>query len=332
MIRRIIVDASDKSSCSSIESALQTARQYEGEPVCIHVRPGVYHEKLVIEQPEIILEGECAEKTVLSYDDYAAKKMPDGTAYGTFRTATVRIAADDFTARNITFLNTAGPGPKAGQALALYVDGDRMVFENCRMIGGQDTLFTAPIPPKAVQRGGFKGADEFRPERTGRHYYHRCLISGDVDFIFGSATAYFEDCEIRSNNLGREINGYVTAASTPAGQAFGYVFNQCRFTSDCKEGSVYLGRPWRDYAKVAILRSELGAHIKREGWHDWDRPDTHETVTYVEYDNTGAGADVSNREPWSRQLTEAELPGYSRQAVLGDWLLTRLSEQGRESL
>lgn len=124
----------------------------------------------------------------------------------------------NFTASNLTFENSAGPGTKVGQALALYVDGDRIAFHDCRFLGNQDTLFTAPLPPKEIEPNGFVGPKQFAPRINGRHFYQRCYIEGDIDFIFGGATAYFEDCEFFSKYTGQPISSYVTAASTPEGQ------------------------------------------------------------------------------------------------------------------
>ncbi len=304
---------------ATVQEAIEEAKRYADEPVCIRLEPGVYEEKLVFDQPGLLLEGDDPQSTILCYGDFARKMMPDGSEYGTFRTASVRIDADDVTVRNVTFANLAGSGAEIGQALALYADGDRLLFDHCRFLGGQDTLFTAPLPAKELQPGGFKGPKETAPRRPGRHYYRRCYLRGDVDFIFGGAAAYFEECEIFSSSRGKEINGYVTAASTPEGQAYGYVFDRCRFTGDCQPDSVYLGRPWRDHAKTVILNSYLGAHIRHEGWYDWNKPIAHETAFYAEYGNYGEGAATDRRADWSRQLTQEEAKAYTPVNVLGEW-------------
>lgn len=303
----------------TIKEALELAKAYDGQPVTIRIGKGIYKEKLEIRQNHLCLSGESEDSVILTYDDYGNDIMPDGERRGTFRSYSVYIAADDFTAENITFENSSGPGSVVGQALALYVDGDHIFFDHCRMLGSQDTLFTGPLPPKEIQKGGFKGPGEFGERRDGRHYYRKCYICGDVDFIFGSATAYFEQCEIYSINRDREINGYVTAASTPYGKKFGYVFNQCRFTGNCRPDSVYLGRPWRNFAKVVIMNSEIGRHIKKEGWHNWNKPEAQGTVFYAEYNNTGEGAETARRVSWAKRLTDREAEEYSVINVLGDW-------------
>lgn len=314
----ILVSKEKNDCCQSLTEAVKEAQKYKGLPVTIKLEKGIYKEKVTIQQDHITLEGEDLLETVITYDDYALQIMEDGEKRGTFRTPSLFIDANDFTAKNLTFENSAGPGKKVGQALALYVDGDRMYFENCRLLGGQDTLFTAPLPMTAYEKNGFKGPKEFAPRTHGRHYYKNCFICGDVDFIFGGATAYFEGCEIFSNNLEQEINGYVTAASTNK-EVPGYVFNHCKFTSDCKEKSVYLGRPWRDYAKVAILNSEIGAHICDEGWHDWGKTKARDTVVFAEYNNYGKGADISKRPSWVKILTKDEAKVYEIENILGEW-------------
>ena len=285
----------------------------------IQIGAGTYHEKLDLERDNVTLVGEAAEATVLTFDDYGLFIMPDGIKRGTFRSYTLYVHGDNFTAKNLTFANTAGFGAKVGQAVAVYADGARMTFENCRFLGHQDTLFTAPLPPTVVEWGGFRGPRENAPRDNGTHYYKNCYIEGDVDFIFGGATAYFEECEIHSLTRSSDPDGYITAASTPEGRPYGYVFDRCRFTSNCPPETVYLGRPWRSFAKTVILRSELGAHIKKEGWHDWNKEEAHELTFYAEFENYGPGASPGTRAFWSHQLTEEEAKVYTKEKVLAEF-------------
>lgn len=282
----------------------------------IQIGSGTYKEKVELERDNITLVGEAAETTILTFDDYGLFLMPDGIKRGTFRSYTIYVHGNHFTAKNITFANTAGFGPKVGQAVAVYADGSPMTFENCRFLGRQDTLFTAPLPPTVIEWGGFRGPRENAPRDNGIHYYKNCYIEGDVDFIFGGATAYFEACEIHSLARGNDPEGYITAASTPEGRPYGYVFESCRFTSDCPPETVFLGRPWRNFAKTAILRSELGAHIKKEGWHDWNKEEAREQAYYAEYENYGPGASPATRASWSRQLTAEEAATYTKENIL----------------
>lgn len=300
-----------------IGDALAVVRDYRDVAIEIAVAKGIYRERLEITTPHITLSGEDAENTVIVYQDYAYDTMPDGEKRGTFRTPSVFIDTHHFTARNITFQNDAGQGDEVGQALAVYADGDVLCFENCRFLGYQDTLFTAPLPLKEMQPGGFRGPKEFAPRINGRHLYKDCYIEGNIDFIFGGATAYFEGCELFTiRREHQDVCGYVTAASTLEGQEYGYVFNHCRFTSNCPEQSVYLGRPWRNHAKVVIMNSELGAHICAAGWHDWNKADAWETVFFAEYHNFGKGAE-GERAPFVKKLTDAEAACFTREKVLG---------------
>jgi len=313
----IYVNPNGTKDAATISEAFTLAMAVPAESaVEIHIAAGTYKEKLVLERDNVTLIGENAEHTIITFDDYALFMMPDNIKRGTFRSYTIFVHGNHFTAKNLTFANTAGYGAKIGQAVAVYADGDCMTFENCRFLGRQDTLFTAPLPPTVIEWGGFRGPREHAPRDNGTHYYKNCYIEGDVDFIFGGATAYFEECEIFSLTRGGDPEGYVTAASTPEGRPFGYVFDRCRFTSECAPETVYLGRPWRNFAKTVILRSELGPHIKKEGWHDWNKEEAREQSFYAEYENYGPGASPETRVSWSHQLTSEEAALYTKENIL----------------
>jgi len=315
--KTIYVNPNGTKDAATLAEAFALAMQIPKDfAVEIYIAAGTYKEKLDLERDNVTLLGENAETTVLTFDDYALFLMPDEIKRGTFRSYTIFVHGDNFTAKNLTFANTAGFGPKIGQAVAVYADGARMTFENCRFLGRQDTLFTAPLPEAVIEWGGFRGPREHAPRDNGTHYYKKCYIEGDVDFIFGGAAAYFEECHIHSLPRGNNPDGYVTAASTPKDRPYGYVFESCRFTSDCAPETVYLGRPWRNFAKTVILRSELGAHIKREGWHDWNKEEARAQVFYAEYKNYGPGASPETRVSWSHQLTDEEAAKYTKELVL----------------
>lgn len=318
MGKNVIIEVaqSESNKIQTINEALKVAKQYEGKKVTIQIGKGIYKEKLEIKQRNLIFQGDTGDEVIITYDDYAKFIMPNGEKRGTFRTYSVLIDTDDFIARNIIFQNSAGPGMEVGQALALYIDGDRVTFEQCKMLGSQDTIFTAPMPSMNRIDGKFQEDKELVLIKKQSHYFKECYICGDVDFIFGGATAYFENCEIFSVNRNLEINGYITAPSTPKGQNYGYVFKNCRFTSNCEPNSVYLGRPWRDYGRVVIIDSWIGEHIKEEGWHNWNREYAQDTVFFAEYGNRGPGSDVNKRVSWAKQLTKEEALMYSKENVL----------------
>ena len=315
-IKEIYVSQKGDQDFMDIGLALEAAKRYADHEVVIHLDPGVYKEKVVVSQDNITFMGKDAEQTVITYSDSAFDLLSDGEKRGTFRTPTVFIDADNFHAYNITFKNEAGQGNIAGQALAVYADGDYLTFEECRFEGYQDTLFAAPLPKKEMQTGGFRGPKEFAPRKLGRHYYKKCYIAGNIDFIFGGATAYFEECEIFMRNREGDVKGYVTAPSTFEEVEYGFVFNKCCFTSDCPPQSAYLGRPWRNHAKAVILNSQIDGHIKEEGWHDWNKKDAWTTMYFAEYHNTGAGAS-QNRAPFVHMLSDEEAEKYTRENVLG---------------
>ncbi len=258
-------------------------------PCIVHVNPGIYKELIHIQREKgfVHLVGDDAAKTVLTYGLYAKLPGMDGKAIGTFRTPSTMIDADDFTVENITFENSAGP---VGQALAIRVDGDRVAFRNCRFLGWQDTILL----------------------NRGRQYFENCYIAGHVDFIFGGATAFFESCHIHCLS-----NGYVTAASTPEQQAYGYVFSNCKITGESPGLHTYLGRPWRPFAAVTYLNTEMSSVVTNVGWNNWKDPTREKTARYAEFNSTGLGANPEARVPWSHQLTKEEAQAITVQKVLG---------------
>ncbi len=302
---------------STITEALTSTAMFpEQDPVTLFIHNGIYKERLTITRPYLTLLGESRDNTILTYNLYAKMPSDDIGKLGTFRSYSCIIDTHDFTARSLTFENSSGKGPDVGQALAVYADGDRLFFDNCRFLGGQDTLFTAPLPPKEVEPNGFAGPKQFAPRLFGRHYYRNCCLEGDIDFIFGGAAAYFEGCEFFSKNTGKPVNSFVTAASTPQEQEYGYVMENCRFTGNCPPHSAYLGRPWREYAKTVLLHCEIGEHICEEGWDDWNKPYAHKTVFYAEYQNRGPSADMKKRPEWVKALTDQEAARFTKHNVL----------------
>jgi pectinesterase len=291
----IVVAADGSGQFKTVQEAvLSVPSGSRTNPVIIHVKPGTYKELIYVQREKRFFHfvGEDPEKTILTYDLYANIKSSDGKPIGTFHTPSTTIDADDFTAENITFENSAGA---VGQALAIRVDGDRVVFHNCRFLGWQDTILL----------------------NRGRQYFENCYIAGHVDFIFGAATAWFEKCHIQC--LG---NGYITAASTPVDQPFGFVFSNCKITGDKPEARTYLGRPWRIYASTIFLNTEMSEVVRPEGWNDWKKPETHQTVRYAEFNSAGSGGSPKQRVDWAKQLTKAEAAAITLKKVLGgadDW-------------
>lgn len=218
---------------------------------------------------------------------YAKEDMLDGTKRGTFRSYTVLVDGDNVCFRNCVFENTAGRGKDVGQALALYIDGDGITLENCILRGHQDTLFLAPLPDKEIIPGGFTGPKQFTERKRRTVHFKNCRIEGGVDFIFGGATAYFDDCEFVSVE-----EGYVFAPSTPEDVEVGFVASNCRFTAGdgVEKGSCYIARPWRNHAYVRLENCYLGEHINPRGFDDWGKVDAHNTMRFYEIGSYGPGA------------------------------------------
>jgi pectinesterase len=286
----IVVAADGSGQFTNVQAAIMSVPAgSRTNPVIIHLKPGTYKELIYVQREKrfFSLIGENPATTIITYDLYAGLTNFDGKPIGTFRTPTALIDADDFTAENITFRNSAGP---VGQALALRVDGDRAAFRNCRFLGWQDTILL----------------------NRGRQYFENCTIDGHVDFIFGAATAWFEKCHIEC--LG---DGYITAASTPADQPFGFVFANGTITGDKPEARTYLGRPWRMHASTIFLSTEMSEVVRPEGWNDWKKPETHQTARYAEFNSTGPGGNSTSRAGWVKQLTKAEAAAITQEKVLG---------------
>lgn len=312
---------------TGIMDALNSIPGENQTPVTISVAPGIYHEKITIDRPYVTIEGSgaCSEDVVFSFHDCANDVMEDGSKRGTFRSYSVLIDAHDVTLRNLTVENASGDSLTHGQAIALYADGDRLIVESCRLLGHQDTLFTGPLPPKEVIKDGFIGPKQFAPRICGRHYYKDCYICGDIDFIFGGAAAFFENCTIESlrhfpkrekEAEEEQIQGYVTAASTPEGEAYGYVFVNCRLVSEeCPAGSVYLGRPWREYAKTVFIDCVLGEHIHPGLFHDWKKEKARETVFYgISGEENGEAFPL--RAGFVQEITREQAADFTRERVL----------------
>jgi pectinesterase len=285
----LYVAADGSAKYKTVQSAIMAVPAGTREmPVIIHIAPGTYQELIYIQREKryFKLLGDSPANTVLSFNLYAGITNAEGRPIGTFKTPSTTIDADDFTAENLTFENSAGP---VGQALAIRVDGDRASFRNCRFLGWQDTILI----------------------NRGRQYFENCYIAGHVDFIFGAATAWFEQCQIHALR-----DGYLTAASTPVDVPFGYVFNRCKITGEPGVKTL-LGRPWRLYASTIFLNCDLAEVVKPIGWSDWGKPEAHTTARYAEYHSTGAGASPTNRAEWTRQLSAEEAKKISVEKVLG---------------
>ena len=228
----IVVARDGTGEFRTIDEAIEVCRAFMEYQKVIYVKNGVYKEKLIVPSwlTNITICGEDRDKTIITYDDHANLRLErTERKMGTFRTYTLKIEGTNITIKNITIENNAA---KLGQAVCIHTEGDNLTFENCRILGNQDTIYTGT---------------------PGTHcYFHNCYIEGTTDFIFGPSTAWFENCELHST-----ANSYITAASTPQGQKYGYIFNHCRLTAEPGVDKVYLGRPWRPYAHTLFMNCKM---------------------------------------------------------------------------
>lgn len=292
--KKYIVAQDGSGDFKTVQAAFDIIPSGNQSPITIEIKNGTYKERLILDTRKdfITIVGENKDKTILTYDNHAGQRLPNGDTINTWTSASFFIYANDFTARNITFQNNAGF--TAGQAVAVFAYGDKLKFLNCNFTGFQDVLFLSGP--------------------GSRQYYKDCYIEGTTDFIFGPATAVFENCHIHSKK-----KSHVTAASTPREVKYGFVFFDCKLTGDENLKEVSLGRPWTPYASVTYLRCEMGDHISKDGWNNWRNPANEETARYAEYKSKGPGAHVNDRLPWVRQLNETEAKQYTLKNIFLDW-------------
>ena len=301
----------------SVQSAIDRVPPTGG---LVLVAPGTYREQLIINQSHVTLKSVNPDpsKTII-VDDTSQGTRGNKPSY-----ATVHVLGDDFRAENITFQNdfnrTHQQAFAGSQAQALNLEGDRNVLSNVHILANQDTLYigargcgqAGSRRSAAIQTAsGSTAAATDTPSPctpiATRSYFTHCLIAGNVDYIYGDGNAVFDNCEI--HNTEHAAGGYLTAQGRyNSAQQSTFVFTHCRVTAEPGVTNVYLGRPWRPYASVVYLNTELGAHINSAGWREWHPGETHylDTAFFAEFKSTGAGANPAARDPKSHQLSSSE--------------------------
>ncbi|CAI5461195.1 unnamed protein product [Closterium sp. Yama58-4] len=268
LMPNLVVAQDGSGDFTTIQDALLAAPKKPKGRFVILVMPGVYNERFEVGKPNITLLGLSPALTIITGNASV------GTNYTTFNSATVAIEGDYFAAVNIRFENTAGK--INNQAVALRVSADQCAFHNCEFWGFQDTLYT----------------------HSGRQYYRNCFITGNVDFIFGNAAAVFDNCtiQIRQHTSGSPVSA--SSRQTPIDPT-GLVIMNSRVvgeTTRCVTG--FLGRPWKSYARAAVINTYLSPQISPLGWMDWNGQ-VNDTISFIEFNNTGPGAN-GPRVPWVR--------------------------------
>lgn len=284
-----IVAQDGSGNFTTIQEAINATKSFPYKRITVFVKNGTYHEKVKIHEwnTTISLIGESKENTIITFDDYFSKIKLGVNS--TFYTYTMLVEGDGFVAQNLTIQNTSG---EVGQAIALSVHANLVGILNCNILGNQDTLYLSG--------------------KNFKNYFKDCYIEGTTDFIFGNATAFFENCTLHSLR-----DSYITAAATPQGVDYGFVFNKCKLTASANANAVYLGRPWRFYAKTVFIDCEMGKHIQPQGWDNWSKPEAEKNTFYAEYNCSGEGYLPKERVSWSHQLKRNQAKKYTAETVLG---------------
>ncbi|WP_379161696.1 pectinesterase family protein [Paenibacillus sp. sgz5001063] len=308
----MLVGKEDFCDFHTIQEAVHALEsQPEDEEQTLYILSGVYEEAVRIYRSHLRIIG--IGDVEITMNRYAKELDAAGEEITTFATPTLFLGGSRLVVENLTVANTAGQGTDIGQAVAVYAHCDETVFRNCTFKGYQDTLFTGPLPPATKDGKPFGGIPLKERHERCRQLYTHCYIEGTVDFIFGGAAAYFEHCEIRSLPHYGQGEGYITAASTPEGQEYGYIFSECFLTADPGVTGVYLGRPWRGFARTELVNCRYGGHIDPRGWDNWNNPRHEGTVRYCEYGLAGDDPLRKQRAAWARLPdVNVKAPGKSQ--------------------
>ncbi|MGI4872841.1 MAG: pectinesterase family protein [Janthinobacterium lividum] len=300
---------------TTVQAAITAAPAARTTVYTIYIKDGIYSEKITVPntKPFLQLVGQSVANTILTWNDNALTSNGTGGTVGTGGSGSIVVNATDFSALNITFVNSFGDG---SQAVAVSLYADRAAFENCRFQGNQDTLLT------------------FENGAVSRHYFRDCYIDGNVDFIFGNAIAIFDNCVIYAKT--RVVNAstsYITAANTPATQTYGYLFRKAKIPSNNGTTLYYLGRPWQNSTgfttaagtlannKVVFSRTKIGVNeIQPAGWVTWDTGTDVTKITFAEFQTkyfNGNNVNLSQRVSWSQQLTATDTLNYTLTKLFG---------------
>ncbi|MDE7263528.1 MAG: hypothetical protein K2N64_02560 [Anaeroplasmataceae bacterium] len=285
------------------QSITEAIKQLNPKDVLV-LNDGIYNEKVEIWNSNITIKAKNYLKAKIIHKDYYHKIMPDNNECNTFRTYTLYVGGDYVKLEGLDIQNEAVPSCIYGQAVALHVDGNHFLCEQCRIASAQDSLFTGPMPSDLLLRYEGFYPPEKRKGTPSKQIYRQCTIIGDVDFIFGCATAFFDQCKIISLDRGSTNPTYVCAPAHSKELSFGYLFYKCSFQGN---EPAYLARPWRDYGCVAFIECKLDEHILPEGYNKWDNTHRDKTARFYEYSTE---IDTSRRVSWAHLLSSADATKY----------------------
>ncbi len=286
----LTVAADGSGDVRTVSEAIGRVPENNQKRFVIFIKKGVYDEQIRIpaSKPFISFIGESAETTKLRFDINNKRAGTTSAAYAFY------IGGHDFHAENLTFENSfdykANQAQGGTQAVAVLSEADRLVFKNCKFLGWQDTLYA----------------------KNGRQYFENCYIEGHVDFIFGQASAVFAGCTIHS-----KADGYIAAPMRfAANEPSGFVFINSKLSGANTNKGVFLARPWRAFGRTVFLNTEMGAHIRAEGWNNWGNAENERTAYFAEFNSTGAGARMESRVKWIHQLTKDEARAFEAENFL----------------
>eukprot|EP00256_Glycine_max_P058634 XP_014626823.1 probable pectinesterase 55 [Glycine max] len=315
----IIVDLSGNGDFSTIQSAIDSISSDNKNWVYIYVKAGTYREKVKIsfDKPFIVLEGEGQKNTFVEWDDH------DSSA----ESPTFTTMADNVVVKSISF--------RVRKQIALFIYFILLKFffyiyfktlMKTFFFILWSFIFFSPIHFYSAYfyDVGFFGLQDTLWDEQGRHYFKSCTIQGAVDFIFGTAQSLYEDCTISAidANLGPGIIGFITAQGrTDPNDSNGFVFKQCNIIGN---GTTYLGRPWRGYARVIFYNTKMSNIIQPLGWQPWGFAGQEDHITFAEYGNSGPGSDTSKRVSWLKNLDSSTVSKMASTSFIGTdgWLKT----------
>lgn len=318
------VDPSDPNAYASVQAAVDAVSgQSEFDRANIFIAPGRYHELVTVSEPNVSFIGTGASPTETTIT-FSRGYVFGSSNFG--QVLEIQPEAAGFMARNLTIENSL-PDRDASAGLAVRTRADRVIFDNVRVLGYQDTIFL---------------------DGTSRVYLRDSFITGDADFIFGNATAAFDHCTIESTDA-----GWVTAASTTATTANGFVFLDCTLVAGRDRNpavddntmagarTVFLGRPWLWWSpgtmsSVIFIRTRMGLHITLAGWDPWNetgvpgvnpKVDRNPLTRYSEFgsmdlsgnpllDTDGNGT-PNGRVIWADPMTEEQAANYTVERIFG---------------
>ncbi|KAH7683663.1 Pectinesterase protein [Dioscorea alata] len=301
----VVVVAKDGSGdYRTVGEAVAAAPAKSKKRYVIRIREGRYEENVEVHKKKtnLMFVGDGRDKTVIT----GSRNVVDGST--TFRSATLAVAGEGFLARSLRIENTAGPSKH--QAVALRVNADHAAFYDCDIFGYQDTLYV----------------------HSFRQFFKNCTIQGTVDFIFGNAAVVFQNCEIQARLPNHNQKNMITAQSRDdINEPTGIVIQHCRISStpdlESNKTSIktFLGRPWKEFSRTVIIKSEIGDLVEPEGWHEWNGEFALKTLFYAEYMNSGVGSSTDDRVKWEgfKVITnETEALQFSVENFIegGSWL------------